>query len=159
MNEKTQKEKMKNILPKDVLPPRDILPHRYPFLLVDRILAFRKGFVRGRKCVSYNEPFFQGHFPQEPVMPGVLIVEALAQLMAYFWESDPTLLGVSYLVRLNNFVFKKKVVPGDILILEANLVRLRPKKYVTSSVAAFVDDEQCVQGELSMVYSEEDNSL
>lgn len=132
--------------------PINNLPHRYPFLLCDRILFREDNYVKGRKCVSYNEPFFQGHFPQEPVMPGVLIIEALAQISSYlFSQGNHKEKGTSYLVGVNNFIFKKKVVPGDVLILEAKTVKLRAGRYLKASVQAMVDDEVCVQGEVSLM--------
>jgi len=106
----------------------DILPHRYPFLLVDRIVEVVPGEkLLAYKNVSFNEPFFEGHFPENPVMPGVLTVEALAQasaLLAYFTE--PTDVGTSkvmYLAGIDNARFKRPVRPGDRLDLEATLIR------------------------------------
>ena len=97
----------------------EIIPHRQPFLLVDTIEELEPG-VRavGKKCVSYNEPFFGGHFPQEPVMPGVLIIEALAQVGAVSLLSMEQFKGkIGYFGAINNAKFKTKVVPGDVLTL------------------------------------------
>lgn len=103
----------------------EIIPHRQPFLLIDTIEELEPG-VRavGRKCVTYNEPFFGGHFPQEPVMPGVLIVEALAQTGAVAILSKPENRGkIAYFGAINNAKFKTKVVPGDVLSLEVEIIK------------------------------------
>jgi 3-hydroxyacyl-[acyl-carrier-protein] dehydratase len=105
------------------------LPHRYPFLLVDRILECTPGkSIRGLKNVTINEPFFQGHFPGFPLMPGVLVIEALAQvsgLLAYV-SGDARSGGGSliYFAGIDDARFKRQVVPGDQLILEAEVVRV-----------------------------------
>jgi len=103
----------------------DIIPHRQPFLLIDTIEELEPGVrAAGKKCVSYNEPYFAGHFPQEPVMPGVLIIEALAQVGAVAILSKPENRGkVGYLATINSAKFKDKVVPGDLLNLEVELIR------------------------------------
>ena len=103
----------------------EIIPHRYPFLLIDTIEELEPG-VRGvgRKCVSMNEPFFQGHFPGNPVMPGVLILEALAQVGAVAILSQPENKGkTAYFGGIDKAKFKKKVVPGDVLTLELEIVK------------------------------------
>ena len=103
----------------------EIIPHRQPFLLIDTIEELEPG-VRavGRKCVTYNEPFFGGHFPQEPVMPGVLIVEALAQTGAVAVLCLPENKGkTAYFAGINNCKFKNKVVPGDRLKLECEIIK------------------------------------
>ena len=104
------------------------LPHRYPFLLVDRILELEEGKrVIGLKNVTVNEPFFPGHFPHSPVMPGVLIIEALAQaaaVLAFKTEGTvPDENAMVYFASVDNVRFKRPVVPGDQLILEAEIVR------------------------------------
>ena len=98
----------------------EIIPHRQPFLLIDTIEELESG-VRAvaKKCVSYNEPFFGGHFPAEPVMPGVLIIEALAQTGAVAILSVEENRGkTAYFAGINSAKFKRKVVPGDVLTLE-----------------------------------------
>lgn len=105
----------------------EIIPHRQPFLLIDTIEELEVG-VRGvgKKCVSYNEPYFAGHFPTEPVMPGVLILEALAQVGAVAILSKPENKGkIAYFGAINQAKFKGKVVPGDVLMLEVEIVKER----------------------------------
>ena len=106
------------------------LPHRYPFLLIDRVLEFNKGeSLTGIKNVTYNEPFFQGHFPQRPVMPGVLILEAMAQatgLLAFrTLENTANRDTLYYLVGMDKVRFKRPVEPGDQLLLTARLLRAK----------------------------------
>jgi len=99
-----------------------ILPHRYPFLMVDRILEMDPGKrIVGIKNVTINEPFFQGHFPGHPVMPGVLIIEAMAQvagILAYLSSAEEDRKKVSYFMAIDNARFRKPVLPGDLLRLE-----------------------------------------
>ncbi len=104
------------------------LPHRYPFLMIDRVTEFRRGeSLTAIKNVTFNEPYFQGHFPQRPVMPGVLILEAMAQatgLLAFRTLDDkPRRETLYYLVGMDKVRFKQPVEPGDQLILQANLIR------------------------------------
>lgn len=97
----------------------DLLPHRYPFLLVDKILEIGDKHVVGQKCVTMNEWFFQGHFPQQPVMPGVLIVEALAQTAAILAHRQPENEGrLVFLAGIDDARFRRVVSPGDVLRLE-----------------------------------------
>ena len=107
----------------------EIIPHRQPFLLIDTVEELESG-VRAvaKKCVSYNEPFFGGHFPNEPVMPGVLIIEALAQTGAVAILSVEENRGkTAYFAGINSAKFKRKVVPGDVLILETETARVNGK--------------------------------
>jgi 3-hydroxyacyl-[acyl-carrier-protein] dehydratase len=101
------------------------LPHRPPFLLVDRVLSASKDGVRAVKNVSINEPFFVGHFPGRPIMPGVLIIEALAQASMFLLEGEFPAGTIAFLAGIENARFKKPVVPGDQLILEATLLYFR----------------------------------
>ena len=103
----------------------EIIPHRQPFLLVDTIEELTPGVKAvGKKCVSYNEPFFAGHFPNEPVMPGVLIIEAMAQAGAVAILSKPENRGkTAYFAGISQAKFKQKVVPGDVLTLELEIIK------------------------------------
>ncbi len=114
----------------DINAIRDLLPHRYPFLLVDRVLEFEAGkSLRAIKNVSVNEPFFQGHFPEKPVMPGVLILEALAQatgLLAFATADGKRAPGtLYYLVGMDKARFKRPVEPGDQLRLSVDVIKTR----------------------------------
>lgn len=106
---------------------QNIIPHRHPFLLVDKILELEEGKrAVGIKNVSINEPYFQGHFPGKPVMPGVLIVEALAQVGACAILSSETNRGkLALFAGIDKMRFKKQVVPGDCLTLEVELTRIK----------------------------------
>lgn len=128
----------------------EIIPHRQPFLLIDTIEELEVG-VRAvaKKCVSYNEPFFAGHFPAEPVMPGVLLVEALAQTGAVAILGKEENRGrTAYFASINNAKFKKKVVPGDVLILETEIIRQKGPIGVGKAVAK-VDGEIVCTAELT----------
>jgi 3-hydroxyacyl-[acyl-carrier-protein] dehydratase len=131
----------------------EMLPHRYPFILVDRVLQLTPGqSIRGVKNVTINEPFFQGHFPGAPVMPGVLIVEAMAQtggllVMATWKEMGHSNDGLIYFMAMDRVRFRKPVLPGDQLIMDIELIKLRAK--VTKMMGrAFVDDQLVAEGEL-----------
>ena len=114
-------------LPLDVVKIQELLPHRYPFLLVDRINAFEPNKrIVGIKNVTINEPFFQGHFPGHPVMPGVLVIEALAQtggILTQLSHQTDAEGKLFYLVKIDNAKFSRMVVPGDQLTLEVELKR------------------------------------
>ena len=103
------------------------IPHRYPFLLVDRVLELKPGEKGvGIKNVTMNEPFFQGHFPQTPIMPGVLIVEAMAQLGAVIVLSMPENKGkLAFFAGIDGMRFRRQVIPGDQLRLEVEITRMR----------------------------------
>ena len=129
----------------------EIIPHRQPFLLIDTIEELEPGFrAVGRKCVSYNEPFFGGHFPQEPVMPGVLIVEALGQVGAVAILSKPENKGkIAYFGAINNAKFKTKVVPGDVLTLEVEIIKEKGPVGVGKAKAVNQDGKTAVVAELT----------
>ena len=106
------------------------LPHRYPLLLIDRVLEIRKGeYLKAVKNVSYNEPYFTGHFPHRPVMPGVMILEAMAQatgILAFVsTDSKPTEKSLYYFVGIDEARFKQPVIPGDQLIIEVDVVQTK----------------------------------
>jgi 3-hydroxyacyl-[acyl-carrier-protein] dehydratase len=129
------------------------LPHRYPFLLVDRVLAIDKGkTIRALKNVTMNEPFFQGHFPHRPVMPGVLMLEALAQAAALLafdaLDTSPSDDTVYYFAGIDGARFKRPVEPGDQLILEVTLLRMKAGIFKFKS-RAMVGDDLAVEAELT----------
>ncbi|HTN34083.1 MAG TPA: 3-hydroxyacyl-ACP dehydratase FabZ [Marinobacter sp.] len=108
----------------------EYLPHRYPFLLVDRVTEIEKGkSIHGYKNISFNEPFFQGHFPNNPIMPGVLILEAMAQLSGILGfvtvDRKPTDGLVQYLAGSSKARFKRPVVPGDRLCMESKVISVK----------------------------------
>lgn len=135
-------------LPLDTLAIRRIIPHRYPFLLIDRIIALVPGAsAKGIKNVSANEEFFQGHFPDYPVMPGVLIVEAIAQVGAVALHSDPAHAGrTAFFAGIDNVRFKRQVRPGDQLHLDVTLKAVRRGIGQGEGVAT-VDGEIACKGE------------
>lgn len=128
----------------------NIIPHRYPFLLVDTIEELEPGVrALGKKCVSVNEPFFQGHFPGNPVMPGVLIIEALAQVGAVAMLSQPQFQGrTAYFAGIDKARFRQKVVPGDVLLLEMEIVKVKGPVGVGRATAR-VNDKVAAQAELT----------
>lgn len=128
----------------------EIIPHRQPFMLIDTVEEMEPGKrVVAKKCVSYNEPFFGGHFPGEPVMPGVLIIEALAQTGAVAILSQPDFKGkTAYFAAINNAKFKGKVVPGDVLMLETEIIKVKGPIGVGQG-KAYVDGKLVAQGELT----------
>jgi len=142
----------------NILDIRDRLPHRYPFLLIDRILELVPGKkLMAVKNVTINEPFFAGHFPNEPVMPGVLIVEAMAQAGAFLVldsiDKEKRERTFFYFSAMDKVRFRKKVVPGDQLILEVELLRTRSTAAKMMGIAR-VDGARVAEAELmaSVVY-------
>ena len=134
----------------DVRQIQDIIPHRWPFLLVDRILEVEQG-VRavGVKHFTINEPFFQGHFPGNPVVPGVLVVEALAQVGSIAILTLPENKGkIPYFAGIDSFRFRKPVVPGDSVNLEVTLTKTRGS-VGKGSAKALVDGAVVGEGELT----------
>ena len=134
----------------------EVLPHRYPFLLIDRIIDLKKGEnIVAVKNVTINEPFFQGHFPGFSVMPGVLIVEAMAQaggILAYasgFQEKTDLI----YFSAMDKVKFRKPVVPGDQIIFKVNILKMR-KKVIKIGCQATVDDKVVTQAELMASFGE-----
>ena len=137
-----------------------ILPHRYPFLLIDKITEMEEGkSITGIKNVTVNEPFFQGHFPGNPIMPGVLICEALAQAGAVLllgMEENKGKLGV--FTGINNFKFRRQVVPGDTLVLKAELVTYR-HGMGKANVEASVDGSVAAKGEIGFAVIENNGNV
>ena len=124
---------------------KKVLPHRYPFLLVDKVIEFKSGeYLKAIKNVTVNEPFFQGHFPAQPIMPGVLIIEAMAQATALYGdlsvEEGMDEDNLYYLVGVDKARFRKTVGPGDQLILQVNFDTVRRNIWKFSTTAK-VDDE------------------
>jgi beta-hydroxyacyl-ACP dehydratase FabZ len=133
----------------DIKEIRDILPHRYPFLLVDRIVEMDSEHVVGVKNVTANEPFFNGHFPDFPVMPGVLIVEAMAQAagVLVLKSIDDRESKLVLLVAIENARFRKPVVPGDTLRLEMKVLKRKASVAKMAGVAT-VDGQVVAEAEL-----------
>lgn len=131
---------------------QEIIPHRFPFLLVDRIVELDEGSrAVGLKAVTINEPFFAGHFPDYPVMPGVLIAEALAQVGAVAVLRAREAHGrIAFLAGLDGFRFKRQVVPGDLLHLEVTLSKLGSRAGRGHGIAR-VDGQIAVEGDITFV--------
>lgn len=133
----------------------EILPHRYPFVMIDRILDYtEEKYIVGIKNVTINEPFFQGHFPGEPVMPGVMILEGMAQmgaLLAYI--SMPEAIGekLVYFAGLDNVRFRKMVRPGDQIVFKVETIRMKPK-LSKMTAKAYVDDQLAAEAELMATF-------
>lgn len=129
---------------------QEILPHRYPFALVDRVTDYEEGkYAKGRKCVSVNEMQFCGHFPQQHVMPGVLILEALAQLGAVAILTEEENKGkLAFFGGVKNCRFKKQVIPGDVIEMECEIIERKGPIGVGKAVAK-VDGKVAVMAELT----------
>ena len=130
-----------------------VLPHRYPFLMVDRILAFEgDNKIVGSKQVSINEPYFQGHFPGHPVMPGVLQVEAMAQVASILLRKQANLTdGIGYFLSAEGVKFRKPVMPGDMLVIEAELLRAK-SNVGKASCRCLVNGEIASEGTLTFAF-------
>jgi beta-hydroxyacyl-ACP dehydratase FabZ len=131
-----------------------ILPHRYPFMLVDRIteLDVEEMRIAGYKNLTFNEPFFQGHFPGEPIMPGVKQLEAMAQVAGILLNKVNDKEGaIAYFMAIDKAKFRRKVVPGDTLRMEIKVTRLR-SRMATVEGKAYVDGEVASQAELMFGY-------
>ncbi|MBO4976857.1 MAG: 3-hydroxyacyl-ACP dehydratase FabZ [Lachnospiraceae bacterium] len=132
-----------------------IIPHRHPFMLIDTIEELEAG-VRavGKKCVSFNEPYFAGHFPGNPVMPGVLIIEALAQVGAVAILGLPENQGkTAYFAGIDKAKFKQKVCPGDVLLLETKIVKVKGPIGIGEAVAT-VNGKVAAKAELTFAIGE-----
>ncbi len=129
----------------------ETLPHRYPFLLVDRIVYLEPGQQAiGLKNVSFNEPHFQGHFPHRPIMPGVLILEAMAQVCSFSLGQTETFKDkLGMFAGIDGIKFRRQVVPGDRLIMGAKLLTVRAQKYAKFRCRSQVGDELVTEGDLT----------
>ncbi|WP_420712371.1 3-hydroxyacyl-ACP dehydratase FabZ [Niveibacterium sp. 24ML] len=130
----------------------EYLPHRYPFLLIDRVIAMESGVsIRAIKNVTINEPFFTGHFPHYPVMPGVLVIEAMAQAAAVLSyktrDMKPDANTVAYFAGIDNVRFKRPVVPGDQLVFDITLVKNKGDLWKYSGVAT-IDGQVAAEADL-----------
>ena len=135
----------------DIKEIMEIIPHRYPFLLIDKVESIEWDKIIAKNNVTMNENFFQGHFPQEPVMPGVLIIEALAQAGAVSLLAKEEFKGkIAYFGGIDKAKFRRKVVPGDILTLEVELIKMRSKVGVAKGVA-YVDGKKAAEAELTFI--------
>ena len=140
----------------DIVEILNTLPHRYPFVMVDRIISMEIGNeITGLKNVTINEPFFQGHFPGRPVMPGVLILEGMAQvggIMAFY--SNPEAIGkkLLFFAGIDKARFRRPVVPGDQLILKLQLVKQK-RSLMMMVGKAFVEDKIVAEAELMASFS------
>jgi 3-hydroxyacyl-[acyl-carrier-protein] dehydratase len=145
-----------DILTLDIKEIIRLLPHRYPFLLVDRVLEGEKmKSLVGLKNVSINEPFFQGHFPSEPIMPGVLILEGMAQaggILAYYSMQEMIGEKLVYFAGIDKVRFRRPVVPGDQLIYEVEVIKQKGKIWKMAGKAK-VDDKVAAEAELMAAFS------
>lgn len=142
----------------DAIEIQSILPHRYPFLLLDRVVEFEPGQrAVGLKNVTVNDPYFQGHFPGRPVFPGVLILEALAQLGGVLAIRSSSVEGspIVYLTGIDKAKFRKPVIPGDQLRLEVEVIKRRPPFWKMQGKAFVGSDLVCETESTAMIQSEE----
>jgi 3-hydroxyacyl-[acyl-carrier-protein] dehydratase len=141
----------------DILRIMNVLPHRYPFIMIDRILELVPGEkVIALKNVTINEPFFQGHFPGDPIMPGVLMIEAMGQagaVLAAESLSEKERGSLIYFMGMNKVKFRKPVVPGDQIIFEVKFLKQRAKVFKMSGMA-FVDEKLVAEAELMASFGE-----
>ena len=137
--------------PIDVRRIAQLLPHRFPFLLIDRVTAWEPGKrLTAIKNVTYNEPFFQGHFPGNPVMPGVLQIEALAQTGGILCiNAMPEGNYDTYFLKVDNCKFKQKVIPGDTMILKMELIEPIRRGICVMRGSVYVGNKLCTEGDFT----------
>ncbi|MEW6620561.1 MAG: 3-hydroxyacyl-ACP dehydratase FabZ [bacterium] len=142
----------------DITQIQEILPHRYPFLLIDRIIEMERGKrIVGIKNVTCNESFFQGHFPGHPVIPGVLILEAMAQVAGVLMLSEPEHAGkIVYFTGIDHARFRKTVIPGDQLRFEVVPIKIRQKVGVMEG-KAYVENKLAAEATLMFAVSEKES--
>jgi 3-hydroxyacyl-[acyl-carrier-protein] dehydratase len=140
----------------DILEILRLLPHRYPFLLIDRVLDYIAGErITALKNVTINEPFFQGHFPVEPVMPGVLIIEGMAQagaVLAFLTDQEKVGENLVYFTGIDKARFRRKVVPGDQIVYDVVITR-RKGKVIKMDCKALVDGAVAAEAQLMATFS------
>lgn len=131
----------------------DILPHRYPFVMIDRVVDYKAAkYITGIKNVTINEPFFMGHFPGEPVMPGVMILEGMAQIGALLaYKSMPLEGKLVYFAGADNVRFRKVVRPGDQIFFRVECIRMK-SKLSKMGAKAYVDDQLAAEAELMATF-------
>ncbi len=131
------------------------LPHRFPFLLIDRVTAVTENTITGIKNITFNEPMFTGHFPEMPVYPGVYMIESSAQLAGIFLLSQQTdTQAMGYLAGVENFSFKRTAHPGDQLKIECQLTRKKMQVYLFH-VLGKIEDSITFQGDLKIILSQQ----
>lgn len=133
----------------DILKIRELLPHRYPFLMVDKVMEIKDNYIVGIKNITFNEPMFTGHFPQEPVFPGVLQIEAMAQCGGLFVlnQMDPTKSYSTYFMKIDGIKFRRKIVPGDTLKIKVELLTPIRRGIATMKGYIFVGNQLASEGE------------
>jgi UDP-3-O-[3-hydroxymyristoyl] N-acetylglucosamine deacetylase/3-hydroxyacyl-[acyl-carrier-protein] dehydratase len=131
----------------DIKKISDLLPHRFPFLLVDKIIQIKENQIIGIKNVTINEPYFQGHFPNEPVMPGVMLIEAMAQTGGLLVLSQLKGSYSTYFIRIDNVKFRKKVVPGDTLVFKLELTSPIRRGIANMKGLCYVGGKVAAEGE------------
>jgi 3-hydroxyacyl-[acyl-carrier-protein] dehydratase len=140
----------------DIVEILKLLPHRYPFILVDRILEVVPGeSIKAIKNVTINEPFFQGHFPGEPVMPGVLVMEGMAQagaILAYLTDPEKIGKNLVYFAGMDGVRFRKIIIPGDQIRFELNIMKRKSKLFKIAG-KAYVDEILAAEAELMATFS------
>jgi UDP-3-O-[3-hydroxymyristoyl] N-acetylglucosamine deacetylase/3-hydroxyacyl-[acyl-carrier-protein] dehydratase len=141
----------------DILKIRELLPHRYPFLMVDKVVEIKGKHIVGIKNITTNEPIFIGHFPSEPVFPGVLQVEAMAQVGGLYVlnQMDPNKKYSTYFMKIDAIKFRKKIVPGDTMVIKVELVTPIRRGIATMKGYVFVGNQLASEGEFMAQIVEE----